>query len=126
MKPEDIESEFEPTEPYEFFQKELKEYLVAYKANLSQTLTKGTVHKHAQVISYCIDYLACYHSVAGFEDITFSMISSKMYYDFESNCQEGMSRKHVFGIIKKFFIYIEQEYGVSNPVLMKKIRNAKV
>jgi hypothetical protein len=113
-------------EGFEYFQKELEEYLKDYEVHLGKTLTSGTVNKHMMVLYYCTEYLCSGLGVSGFENITISMISSKLYYDFESHSQEGMTRKAVFNIVKRFFEFIYQCYGVGNENLLHKMAHHKV
>ena len=108
------------------FRKELEEYLSEYQKHLLTRYKKSTVTHHSYVLNHCIDYLYGYHGVEGFEQITFGMVSSKVYYDFISNTHDPMSRQSMLNIIRKFFEYISDYFGVSNPVLMKKIAAAKV
>lgn len=110
----------------ESFRTELKEYLDEYQEHLLRDFKKETVNRHGYVLAYCIDYLCSYHGVKGFEDITFAMVSSKMYYDFKTNTHEDMSRKTVFNIVKKYFEFIYSRYGIRNPQLMIKMEKAKV
>jgi hypothetical protein len=117
---------YELTEPYEFFQRELYGYLEEYKTFLSSKYKKETVSKHCGIISYGIDYIIGYHSVAGFEEITFGMISSKLYYDFKSSRHENISRKTLLSIMKKFFEFIYETQGIQNKKLMEKLRMTKI
>jgi hypothetical protein len=116
----------ESTEPWEFFQQELEEYLEEYKVYLSQSFKKETVRKHLYVVGYGIEYLCMVQGVGGFEEITLSMVSSKLYYDFESKCREGMSRQVVLNLMKNYFEFIYETHGLQNKKLMDKLKTARV
>jgi len=105
------------------FRQELEEYLKEYLNHLSATLTPQTISKHSRIIGYCIEYIDLYHSVKGFEDITLSMISSKLYGNYQSHFMENISRPSMLKIIKKYFEYIYETYGIGNKQLLNKLKN---
>ena len=108
----------------EFFQQELIEYLEEYEKELGKTLSQSMVNKYSIVIGYGIECI-CLQGATGFEEITLSMVSSKLHADFESNTQEGVSRKHIAEIMYKFFSFIYDRYGIRNEKLMKQLERKK-
>jgi len=96
---------------YEGFQKELYDYLTAFKSHLAKTYTKATVTKYAYVISDVIDYLYMYCGLENCKDIKASHIK-KSYYNFVKETGEVMTMRSVINMLKKYFIFIQENYGM--------------
>jgi hypothetical protein len=108
-------------ENVEIFLNELMEYADEYDDYLSESLSPGTVSKHMQIIKSWCEFICVGHGVTGFDKITVSLARSKFYYWFMYH-EDRITASFTYNAIKKFLLFIYEDYGVGNVALMNKLK----
>lgn len=114
----------EDIETGERFMNERLQYLEDHQNDvLKNKYTKGTVHKHAALISYCIDHMNAYYSIKGFEEIDPGKCGSKMVTRFNTVSSKKMQTASAKKVLLSFFLFIYEKYGIANQKLIRDLSN---
>lgn len=113
---------FDPDIPHEAFFIELSEYRKEYILAIADSVSWRTADKYSYVINMMIDYVCVNHGAAGFEDLTVSMINSKFLAWFNSHTGEGFQKITIKNILKGYFEFIYQTYGIRNSIILENLK----
>jgi hypothetical protein len=105
----------------ERFLNELEEYLEAYKQHLSSTLSRQTVTKHSIIIHHWCQFICQYKSLTDFSGLTIAMVRAGFFSYFKSYNDDDLTSITTANIIKRFLVFVKDEYGIGNPTLMLKL-----
>ncbi len=112
---------------YEGFERELYEYLLDYEKYLAEKekLKPATIRKHSSYIRFMISQGCAYHSLNGFEDITLTIIGSKMVRSYNYHCNESIQLSSAYAMSLRFFTFIYKQFGIANHELLHKLNRKK-
>jgi hypothetical protein len=81
--------------------------------------SSGTAVSHCSIINEFINYLYNQHLIVDVSQITVSIANSKFLADFKRKNKEIISKETMKEILKGFFTFIYEKYGVQNDTLMR-------
>jgi len=103
----------------EYFYDEMKGYMEEYLAFLRTTLSTRIVDTHHDVLFFFVDLLYHEEGCNGFEDITVAMTNSKLRTFYIRNANKMLTESSCKRVLKGFFDYIYDTYGIKSDKVMK-------
>ena len=103
----------------EYFYDEMKGYMKEYLASLRPTLSPKVIDTHYDVLFFFTELLYHHEMCTGFEDITVAMTSSKLRAFYIRQANTMLTESSCKKIMKGFFEYIYDTYGVKSDNVMK-------
>ena len=103
------------------FRKELENLNQEFRQMLTKKYSQRTADKHYQVVDLFIDFICWDIQVKSMDEITRGMANSsfrKWYYSKVGDLRESELKTS----IKKFFIFLDEEKGIANEVVLKSFR----
>ncbi|MGL4598048.1 MAG: hypothetical protein ACRCYO_10985 [Bacteroidia bacterium] len=122
-----MKTEEEQLDEYEGFERELYEYLLDYEKYLAEEekLKLATIRRHTSYLRFMISQGCAYHPLNGFEDITLTIIGSKMVRSYNYHCNESIQLSSAYNISLRFFTFIYKQFGIANHELLNKLNRKK-
>lgn len=103
------------------FREELENLNQEFSQMLTEKYSKRTADKHYQVVDLFIDFICWDMQVKSMDEITRGMANSYFHKWYLSKIGDR-TESELKTSIKKFFMFLDEEKGITNEVVLKSFR----